>query len=261
MQLELEGKTALVTGASKGIGAAIARTLAAEGCALHLVARNADALAALRDDIARAHKSKVEIHAADLAEPDSATRLAHAIPLPDILVNNAGAVPRGSIAEVDEAAWRTGWELKIYGYIRLCRVFYPELVKRRSGVIVNIIGMAGERPDANYVATATGNAALMMFTRSLGGDSVRHGVRVVGVNPGLIATDRFNANIRKRALAKFGSEERWPEFLKDLPIGRAGEPREIAEVTAFLASPRAAYISGTIVTVDGGLSARPTTSV
>src|SRR5690606_34947797 len=104
-----------------------------------------------------------------------------------------------------------------------------------KGVVLNVIGVAGERPDANYVATTSANAALMMLTQSLGGDSVRHGVRVVGVNPGLVATDRFLGNIKRRAGIALGDADRWREMI-DLPMGRVAEPREIADVVAFLVS-------------------------
>lgn len=260
MDLDLKGKTALITGASKGIGRAVAEVLAAEGCNLHLVARSADALNAAAAELGSRHSISVTTHAFDLTSAAAAERLAAAAGPLDILVNNAGAVPRGSLTEVDDEAWRAGWELKVFGYVRLCRLVLPRMQEKRSGVIVNVIGVAGQRPDANYVATTSANAALMMFTESLGGDSVRHGVRVVGVNPGLVATERFMGNIRRRAEIKFGAAERWPDMI-DLPMGRPAQPAEIADVVAFLASRRASYISGTIVTVDGGLRARPPSGV
>jgi len=260
MDLNLKRKTALITGASKGIGKAVAQALAAEGCNLHLVARGDELLRQVAGDLAQRFGVTVEASALDLTQDASLAQLTARLGTIDILVNNAGAVPRGSIAEVDDQSWRTGWDLKVFGYIRLCRALLPAMRARKSGVIVNIIGVAGERPDANYVATASANAALMMVTESLGGDSVRDGVRVIGVNPGLVATDRFLGNIKRRAALKYGSEDRWREMI-DLPIGRAADPREIADVVAFLASDRASYISGTIVTVDGGLRSRPPSGV
>lgn len=261
MELNLKGHTAVVTGASKGIGRAVAAGLAAEGCNLHIVARNRNLLDQLAAELATRHSVSVQAHSFDLGERAAATELAAATGAVDILVNNAGAIPRGSLDDVDDETMRTGWELKVFGYIRLCRAYYPLMRERRSGVIVNVIGAAGQRPDANYIAPTSANAALMMFTQSLGGESVGHGVRVVGVNPGLVATDRFKNNIRKRAAKKFGDEERWPEFFKDLPIGRVASPEEIADVIIFLASSRASYVSGTVVTADGGLMARPPASL
>jgi len=260
MDLHLKGRVALITGASKGIGRAVAEVLAAEGCDLVLVARDAGRLSEAAGEIARRHGVKVATIAADIADEGEAARLtAEAGPV-DILVNNAGAIPRGSILDVDEQAWRAGWDLKVFGYVRLCRLFLPKMFERGKGVVLNVIGVAGERPDANYVATTSANAALMMLTQSLGGDSVRHGVRVVGVNPGLVATDRFLGNIKRRAGIALGDADRWREMI-DLPMGRVAEPREIADVVAFLVSDRASYISGSVVTVDGGLRARPPAGV
>jgi NAD(P)-dependent dehydrogenase (short-subunit alcohol dehydrogenase family) len=261
MDLDLRGQSALITGASKGIGKAIAQVLAAEGCCLHLAARSQEPLSELADELTNKYGVIVQTHALDLQREDDADRLVVATGPVDILVNNAGAVPRGGLSEVDEKMWRAGWELKVFGYIRLCRAFLPIMCERKSGVIINVIGVAGQRPDANYIATSSANAALMMFSESLGGDSVRHGVRVVGVNPGLVATDRFLSNIKRRAELKFGSADRWQEMLSDLPIGRPAQPEEIADAVAFLASKRASYISGTIVTIDGGLRARPTSGI
>ena len=130
------------------------------------------------------------------------------------------------------------------------------MCQRRTGVIINIVGVSGERPDANYIATCTANAGLMMFSEALGGESVRHGVRVLGLNPGIV-TDRFMGNIKRRALKLYGDETRWEEMLKGMPIGRLARPEEIAGVVTFLASDRAAYMSGTTITVDGGLKSRP----
>jgi 3-oxoacyl-[acyl-carrier protein] reductase len=260
MDLRLKGKAALITGASKGIGRAIAGALAAEGCPLILVARDVEKLSKAAEEITAKHGTKVSMIAADMTRKDEAERLFAEAGDADILINNAGAVPRGSIADVDEEAWRSAWDLKVFGYIRLCRLFLPTMVARRSGVILNVIGIAGQRPDANYIATTSANAALIMLTESLGGDSVRHGVRVLGVNPGLVATDKFMGNIKRRAELKFGSADRWPEMI-DLPMGRLAEPAEIADVVAFLVSERAGYISGTVVNVDGGLRTRPPSGV
>src|SRR5690606_449637 len=122
---------------------------------------------------------------------EAVARLGSELGTPDILVNCAGAIPRGRLNELDEARWRDAWELKLFGYINLSRSVYGRMAGRGSGVILNIIGVGGERPTAEYIAGSTANAALMAFTRALGGESVDHGVRVLGINPGLVATDRM----------------------------------------------------------------------
>ena len=256
MDLNLGGKSVLITGASKGIGAAAARVFAAEGCDLHLAARSGDVLNALAAELGREHGVKTSVQAVDLRSADDLAALAEAAGDVDILVNNAGDVPGGSLDVIDEATWRHAWELKVFGYINLTRRLYASMKARGHGVVVNIIGSAGERFDANYIAGATGNAALMTFTRALGGRSLDDGIRVVGVNPGPVETDRIVALMKRQAHARFGDESRYPEIMSRFPMGRAAKPREIADLAAFLASDRSAYTSGVVFTVDGGIGAR-----
>jgi len=256
MDLHLRGKTAIVTGGSKGIGRAVARCLAEEGCQLHLAARTAADLEALREEIRAQHQVGVTAHATDLGAPGRPEALAEAAGDVDILVNNAGAIPGGSIEKVDEATWRHAWNLKVFGYINLTRAVYQRMKARGGGVIVNVIGTAGERQDFNYIAGSAGNASLMAFTRALGSDSARDNIRVVAVNPGMTETERL-VNLLKTAAKNKGQDpEDWRRQLKGLPFGRAGSAEEVADLVTFLASDRASYISGTVVTIDAGQSAR-----
>ena len=260
MDLGLTGRWALVTGASRGIGEGIARTLAGEGVNLHLAARDADRLAAVRDRIVAAHPVAVHVHPLDITVPGACEALAAACAGIDILVNNAGAIPGGGLAEVDEQAWRAGWELKVFGYVNLCRLVYPALKAHGGGVIVNVIGSAGEMTDPLYIAGTTGNAGLMAFTRALGGRSLDDGIRVVGVNPGPTATERITTLLKKRAATQLGDENRYRELEAAFPLGRPAHVREIADLVAFLASDRSGYTTGTIVTVDGGIASRHPTA-
>lgn len=246
MDLQLTGRTALITGASAGIGAAVAEVLASEGCHLHLAARGKEKLDELAERLRADHQVRIDTHRADLRVQADIERLAEITDGPDILVNNAGDIPAGSLETVDDQAWRHGWELKVYGYINLTRLVYARMKIRGRGVIVNDIGAAGERPDFDYIAGSAGNAALMAFTRALGGRSWRDGIRVVGINPGPVATERISKLI--------DSSDRFRAIAADFPFGRPAGPREIADATAFLASDRSAYTSGTILTIDGGLS-------
>ena len=175
MDLGLKGKSVLVTGGSKGIGFACARAFAAEGCRLHLASRNAEKLAQAARELGGART-----HAVDLRDAAELKKLAADCADVDILVNNAGDIPGGTLEALDDAKWRHAWELKVFGFINLTRELYPHL-KKRKGVIVNVIGMAAEHGTFEYICGATANAGLANFTKALGRGYAQHGVRVVGV--------------------------------------------------------------------------------
>lgn len=252
MDLKLSGKRVLVTGGSRGIGRATAGVMAAEGCDLVLAARDAAALEATAAAIRAAHRVGVETIAADLSDEAEVRRVAAVAGAVDVLVNNAGAIPPGDLFAVDDAAWRRAWDLKVFGFISLTRAIYPAMAARGSGVVVNVIGGAGERFPPGYIAGASGNAALMAFTRALGRSAPADGVRVVGINPGPTATERHEMLARDRARTELGDAERWRELSRGLPFGRPARPDEIGHAVAFLASPLSGYTSGTVLTIDGG---------
>lgn len=257
MDLRLTGKKVLVTGASQGIGAGLARAFAEEGCAVVMTARNADNLAAIKADLlAEAPERDVTIVPLDLTAPHAAEALVGAVGDVDILVNNAGVIPSGSLFDIDEAKWRAGWELKVFGYINLCRLYYPRMRAAGGGVIINNIGNGGEISDPRYVAGGVGNASLMHFTRALGGSSLDDNIRVVGVNPGPVNTDRIYNMLKKRAMDLFGDESRFGELERTYPLGRPAHVHEVTDLILFLSSFRAGYITGTIMTVDGGIASR-----
>ncbi|HEY3460270.1 MAG TPA: SDR family NAD(P)-dependent oxidoreductase, partial [Casimicrobiaceae bacterium] len=177
MDLRLAGKSVLITGASKGIGLAAARAFAAEGCDLHLAARSADALDAARRELVEAHGVAVDVHVTDLSSSANVVELGRRCSGVDILINNAGEIPSGPLESLSEEDLRRGYDLKLFGYMLLTREIYVMMKARGSGVIVNDIGNSGENWDANYIAGSTANAALMAFTRALGGQSLDFGVR------------------------------------------------------------------------------------
>ncbi|MBN8985986.1 MAG: SDR family oxidoreductase [Rhizobiales bacterium] len=255
MDLHLRGKRVLITGASKGIGAAAAETFAEEGCDLHLAARSAELLTTLAERLRKNHQINVTTHIVDLRNSNDINRLATAAGDIDVLVNNAGDIPGGSIDKIDEATWRHAWDLKVFGFINLTRLVYARMKAQGHGVIINDIGAAVEKFDANYITGSTGNAALMAFTRALGGKSLADNIRVVGINPGPVGTDRHVTLMKTRARDQLGDENRYRELQVDLPLKRPAHPREIADLMAFLASDRSGYTSGVIFTVDGGLAA------
>jgi NAD(P)-dependent dehydrogenase (short-subunit alcohol dehydrogenase family) len=256
MDLKLSGRTALITGSSKGIGLAVAQWFAREGVHICLVARSADVLEREAASIGKESGVTVRTLAVDLSDAAARERVFKTFPDIDILVNNAGAIPGGSLHDVDEPAWRAGWDLKVYGYVGLTRHYLRHMKERGRGVIVNVIGLGGERLDATYIAGAMGNASLMAFTRAVGGTSTEFGVRVLGVNPGPVLTDRVEVLGRKRAKTQYGDENRWRENFAKMPYGRPATCDEIAATVVFLASDLSSYTSGTIVTIDGGLAHR-----
>lgn len=252
MDLELTGKTVVVTGASAGIGKGTAAEFYREGCNLHLVARTPEKLAAAAGEIAGTATDRIQVHPMDLSDSANVARLIEATGTPDILINNAGAIPAGDLQAITEERWREAWDLKVFGYINMARTFYAAMAEQGHGVIVNVTGLAADRTDAGYVAGTTGNAGLNAFTKAVGGKSLLDGVRVLAVSPGAVSTDRLVGLMRSRAEAEFGDAERWQGYFANLAGGRAASVQEVANVIVFMASDRASFMSGTVVTVDGG---------
>ena len=255
MELDLKGRSALITGGSKGIGFATAKAFAAEGVSVHIAARNTDDLERARDEIKRDFDVPVRVHAVDLTQGHATRGLAKKCAGVDILVNNAGAIPGGSLADIDEDHWRRAWDLKVFGYINMMRAMYAEMIALGRGVIVNICGTAGNQSPADYAAGITANGALITLTRALGGTSLNDGIRVLGINPGDMENERGEMFLRRQAEKQFGDAERWREMVSNLPGGSAATSEDIANAVVFLASSRARFVSGTILTIDGGLSA------
>jgi 3-oxoacyl-[acyl-carrier protein] reductase len=258
MDLKLAGKTALITGGSKGIGRATAEIFAAEGCNIVIVSRSAETLAATKSAIAQKSNVRVDTVAVDLADSKNVDKLAKDFPDIDILVNNAGAIPGGTLLDVSEETWRKAWDLKVFGYINMCRAFYALMRARKAGVIVNVVGNAADTHDPDYICGVAGNAALTAFSQSLGSVSAKDGIRVVALSPGPVETDRIVTLMKKKAKDRTGSEDSWEDLRKPLPFQRCATPKEIGAAAAFLASPLSGYTSGSVVTIDAGLSARAT---
>jgi 3-oxoacyl-[acyl-carrier protein] reductase len=254
MNLKLTGRRVLCTGASKGIGLACAESFAAEGANIVLSARDPDRLEAAVSALRGTYQTEITSISADLSQASERKRLVDKAGEIDILVNSAGAIPGGSLFDLSMERWEEAWSLKVMGYMHMTQLVLAPMSERGSGVIVNIIGLAGRQPRWSYICGATGNAALIAFTEAVGGKSVDFGVRVFGINPTATKTDRIMSVSRQWAASKFGDEERWEEAMGRLPFDRLCEPAEIADIAVMLASPKGGYVSGTVVDVDGGVS-------
>ena len=252
MDLQLSDQVAIVTGASRGIGRAIAKTLSAEGMKVVLAARSRQDLEALADSL----PGESRVQSIDLREAESARQVvAETIKQfgkLDVLVNNAGATQRGDFLVLSDEEWQDGFDLKFYAAMRLSRAAWPHL-QAREGRIINIIGVGGRMGSAEFTIGGAVNAALLNLTKALADRGVRDGVRVNAVNPGSIATERLQIRIQKYARDRhITPREAMQQMPREMKIARFGEPDEIARAVAFLASPQASYIQGAILDVDGG---------
>ena len=256
MDLNLKNKTVLITGGSKGIGLACAHEFANEGCNLHLVSRTESDLLEAKDKILSNHNVDVTIHSLDLSKSSNVDDLSATCPTIDILVNNAGAIPAGNIEAIDENRWRESWDLKVFGYINMTRRFYPVMKDAGGGVIMNVIGLAGVRVDRNYIAGSTGNASIIGFTNAMGAHALDEGMRVLGVCPGAVQTERITTMLKTRAKDEKGDESRWQDYFSGMPLNRPALVEEIANVIVFLCSERASWITGTTINLDGGVANR-----
>ena len=252
MDLLLSNKVAIITGASRGIGKAIAGTLSAEGMKVSLVARSRAEL----DSLSQSLPNESLVQALDLREPDSAYQVVAAtierFGRLDLLVNNAGATKRGDFLTLTDEEWTDGFALKFYAAMRLTRAAWTHL-QASQGTIINIIGVGGRTGSAEFTIGGAVNAALMNLTKALADRGVKDGVRVNAINPGSIGTERLQIRIQNYAKANnIDLSEATKRLPREMEIARFGEPAEIARAVAFLASPQAAYIQGALLDVDGG---------
>lgn len=251
----LGGKVAVVTGANRGIGRAIALRLAAKGAAVVLGARDTGKLDEAAQVIEAAGGMAAPF-AVDLRDPDGPVRLVEfareRMGGLDILVNNAGDTKFGPFLDLTDADFESGFGLKYYAALRASRAAWP-LLAARKGVIVNIVGIGGRVPGPEFAIGASVNAAVMALTKSLAAFGVDQGVRVCAVNPGSVATDRLNSSVAAWA-EKSGTtpEAMVDKLIADQKVLRLGKPEDIAAIVAFLASPAASWITGSLIDVDGG---------
>lgn len=257
MDLGLKGRRALVTGASKGIGKAIAFELAREGAALAICARGASVLeetaAALRE------KTGAGVFAGTADVTDSkqvrsfVEQAAAALGGLDILVNNAGSALPGTFEEVDEVRWRADLDVKLFAGMRCVRAALPYLKQSTQARIINVNSIVGRQIAPEYIANSTDRAACLAFSKGLADNLAQYGVLVNSVSPGNVKSQAWGSTLDYFA-PEAELEEYYEQAGRETPLGRVGEADEIAAVVTFLASKRASYITGASIDVDGGLA-------
>jgi len=253
MELGLAGKVTIVTGGSKGIGRATAIGLIEEGASVLVCARGQEALDEVVAAVGSASRERIAAIAADLTDGVAIKRVvAHCVEQfgrVDILINNAGSARPGEFLKLDDQAWIDDWQLKFFGYVRMAREVLPHMERQGGGVILNVIGAAAMNPRRSYMIGGAANAALNHFTKALADEGAKAGVRVVGINPGPILTERL---LKMRAALTQTAEAADEAFRKMTPLGRVGKVEEVADLVTFMVSERAAFIHGTNITIDGG---------
>lgn len=258
MELQLTGKTAVVTGASQGIGLAVARALAREGVQVVLCARHPERVARAAHTIHTEFGVATLGVAADVTSPDAIDRLVHAVEAhfggADILIDNAGAGSEETIMDAPDARWQHYWELHVMAAVRLTRGLVPAMRKRGGGVILHNASICAKQPLPHEPIYNVTKAALMMFSKCLANELIGDNIRVNCINPGLVMTEGWIEPVKQWTV---GTDTTWQQYLDGVarqyaPIGRFATPEEVADFFVFLCSPRAAYCVGATYYVDGG---------
>ena len=255
MDLSLAGKRVLVTGGSKGIGFACAAAFIAEGAEVAICSRQQANLEAAKATLRL--RAALSADLTDAASADAMIKAAEAELGPiDILVNSAGAARRTPPDELTPAHWRAAMDAKYFSYINVIDPLVKRMAARGGGVIVNVIGNGGKISSPVHLAGGAANAALMLATAGLATAYAKQGVRVVGLNPGLTETGRVAEGLASDArLAGISIDEARARGIARIPLGRMATPEEIANTVLFLASPRASYVTGVNITMDGATTA------
>jgi NAD(P)-dependent dehydrogenase (short-subunit alcohol dehydrogenase family) len=257
MNQTLANKVAIVTGASRGIGRAVALKLAQEGTAVMLAARNSELLKEVQGQI-EGQGGTAAWSSSDLRKPEAPALLVEkafeAFGGIDIVVNNAGATKRGAFVALSEEDWMDGFALKFFGAVRLLRAAWPSL-KERKGSVVNIAGVGGRTPGPEFTIGGSVNAAMLSFTKAMADVGAADGVQVNAINPGAVRTARLVARLQTISKEKGISEAEAETLLVEgSGMTRIGEPEDVANLVAYMVSPHNRYLHGALVDLDGGTS-------
>jgi len=257
MDISLSGRSAVITGGSKGLGLAMAREFAASGADVAILARRPEVLEEAKDIIAKTAKGRVAAFACDVSKPEQVeagfAQVLAALGKIDIVVNNAGTSRTAPFATITDAMWQDDFDLKLFGAIRLTRLAWPHMIERRWGRVINVLNIGAKAPGAATAPTTVTRAAGMALTKVLAGEGAPHNVLVNALLVGQIDSDQW---VRRHAAA--GANEPYEDYIKGLatgiPLGRLGQAEEFAATACFLCSDQAGYITGTAINVDGGRS-------
>jgi NAD(P)-dependent dehydrogenase (short-subunit alcohol dehydrogenase family) len=259
MDLGLRDKIAMVSGASKGIGRAVAGALAEEGAHLAIAARSADRLEAEAAELGQRTGVRVVAVPADLSRAEGAQtftrRTIETYGRVDILVNCAGSSQGGVFWEIPDEVWLDSWELKLLGYVRLMREVVPHMMRQGGGRIVNVVGNSGKQPLPTILPGASANAALLTITKGLADAVAGHGIAVNAINPGPTSTERHRHLMERLGLVAGKTAAQFEaDLVRDIPMARVARPEEIADLALFLASHRSGPVTGVSITADGGMT-------
>lgn len=256
MDLQIAGKVALVTASSRGLGRAVAEELAAEGAAVVICARGEEQLMRTRAEIEEMHGGRVLALPVDLSDPEGAREVVdHALGelgRVDVLVTNSGGPPAGPFESHPPEAWSQAVRLNLESVVNLTRAVLPGMKERRWGRILNITSIAVKQPVDNLILSNSVRAAVTGFARTLANEVAPFGITVNNLMPGYTRTERVVELARANARNGGSAEDQLAGWEGQIPMGRLGEPRELAALAAFLASDRASYITAQSVAVDGG---------
>jgi NAD(P)-dependent dehydrogenase (short-subunit alcohol dehydrogenase family) len=258
MEIRLDGKSAIVTGGSKGLGLAIAEEYYASGADVAILARNPDSLGEARQQIqGRGGKGKIAAISCDVSKAADIRKAYDQIMSEfgkvDIYVNNAGQSTRGPSEEITDEMWQADLDLKLFAQIRFCRLLFPQMKQRKWGRIISVLNIGAKAPGANSAPTSVSRAAQMALTKAMSMEGAPHNVLVNSLHVGVIVSDQIMRR-HKREGANVSLEDFIKEAGRAVPMGRMGRAEEFASVATFLASEAASYVTGCAINVDGGRS-------
>jgi 3-oxoacyl-[acyl-carrier protein] reductase len=257
MEIRLDGRSALITGGSKGLGLSMAERFAAAGADVAILARNPETLAEAKKQIAADAKGKVAAISADVSKAADIRRAYDEVMSQfgkiDIFVNNAGQSTRGPSEEITDEMWQADLDLKLFAQIRLARLVFPQMKQRRWGRVIAVLNIGAKAPGADSAPTSVSRAAQMAFTKVLSNEGAPYNVLVNSLHVGVIVSDQI-VRRHQREGTNVSLEDFIAQAGRSVPLGRMGRGEEFANVACFLASDAASYVTGCAINVDGGRS-------